>query len=49
MYGTTKNEYVYVNYGCMESSFGLKSLDTWFGTLCFVYGLGLETPKLISG
>ena len=41
---------------CMEamhcvwnlSSFGIKSIDTWFGTLYFVYGLGLETPKLIS-
>ena len=30
------------------SSFGLESLDTWFGTLCLVYGLGLETLKLIS-
>ena len=30
------------------SSFGLESIDTWFGTLYFVYGLGLETPKLIS-
>ena len=27
---------------------GLESLDTWFGTLSFEYGLGLETPKLIS-
>ena len=31
-----------------KSSFGLKSLDTWYGTLSFVYGLGLETPKFIS-
>ena len=31
-----------------KSSFGLESLDTWFETLYFVYGLGLETPKLIS-
>ena len=31
-----------------KSSFGLESVDTWFGTLSFVYGLGLETPKLIS-
>ena len=31
-----------------KSSFGLESLDTWFGTLYFVYGLGLETPKIIS-
>ena len=31
-----------------KSSFGLESLNTWFGTLYFVYGLGLETPKLIS-
>ena len=30
------------------SSFGLESIDTWFGTLYFVYGLGLETPKFIS-
>ena len=31
-----------------KSSFGLESIDTWFGTLYFVYELGLETPKLIS-
>ena len=31
-----------------KSSFGLESLDTWVGTLYFVYGLGLETPKPIS-
>ena len=31
-----------------KSSFGLESVDTWFGTFSFVYGLGLETPKLIS-
>ena len=31
-----------------KSSFGLESLDTWFGTLYFVCGLGLETLKLIS-
>ena len=31
-----------------KSSFGLESLDTWFRTLYFEYGLGLETPKLIS-
>ena len=31
-----------------KSSFGLESLDTWFGTLYFMYGLGLETLKLIS-
>ena len=31
-----------------KSSFGLESLDIWFGTLSFVYGLGLETPNLIS-
>ena len=30
------------------SSFGIESIDTWFGTLYPVYGLGLETPKLIS-
>ena len=35
--------------GVWKSSFGLESLDTWFETLCLVYGLGLETPKLISG
>ena len=29
-----------------KSSFGLESLDTWFGTLSLVYGL--ETPNLIS-
>ena len=34
--------------GVWKSSFGLESLDTWVGTLYFVYGLGLETPKLIS-
>ena len=28
--------------------FGIESIDTWFGTLYLVYGLGLETPKLIS-
>ena len=31
-----------------KSSFGLESLDTWFGTLYVVYRLGLETPKIIS-
>ena len=30
------------------SSFGIEHIDTWFGTLYLVYGLGLETPKLIS-
>ena len=30
------------------SSFGIESIDTWFGNLYVVYGLGLETPKLIS-
>ena len=34
--------------GVRKSSFGLERLDTWFGTLYFVYGLGLETSKLIS-
>ena len=42
--------------GCMgfeysfvwKSSFGLKSLETWFRTLYLMYGLGLGTPKLIS-
>ena len=28
--------------------FCIESIGTWFGTLYFVYGLGLETPKLIS-
>ena len=28
--------------------FSLESLDTWFRTLYLVYGLGLETPNLIS-
>ena len=27
---------------------GIKSIDTWFGTLYLVYGLGLDTPNLIS-
>ena len=27
------------------SSFGIESMDTWFGTLYFVYGLGLELPN----
>ena len=27
--------------------FGIESIDTWFGTLYLVYGLGLETPNLI--
>ena len=36
-------------YNSMDlSSFGIESIDTWFGTFYFVYGLGLETPKLIS-
>ena len=30
------------------SSFGIESMDTWFGTPYFVYEFGLETPKLIS-
>ena len=30
------------------SSFGIESIDTWFVTLYLVYGLGLETSKLIS-
>ena len=30
------------------SSFGMERIDAWFETLYFVYGLGLETPKLIS-
>ena len=34
--------------GVWKSSFGLKSLDTWFRTLYLEYGLGLETLKLIS-
>ena len=28
--------------------FGIESIDTWFITIYFVYGLGLETPKFIS-
>ena len=36
-------------YNSMDlSSFGIKRIDIWFGTLYFVYDLGLETPKLIS-
>ena len=35
--------------GVWKSSFGLESLDTWFRILYLVYGLGLGTPKLISG
>ena len=27
---------------------GIESINTWFGTLYLVYGLGLETPNLIS-
>ena len=27
---------------------GIKSIDTWFGTIYLVYGLGLGTRKLIS-
>ena len=27
---------------------GIESIDTWFETLYLVYGLGLETPNLIS-
>ena len=30
------------------SSFGIESIDTWFGTLYFMYDFSLETPKLIS-
>ena len=29
------------------SSFGIENIDTWFETLYLVYGLSLETPKLI--
>ena len=36
-------------YNSMDlSSFGIESIDAWFRTLYLVYGLGLETPKLIS-
>ena len=36
-------------YNSMDmSSFGIEMIDTWFRTLYLVYGLGLETPKLIS-
>ena len=35
-------------YNSMDlSSFGIESIDTWFRTLYLVYGLCLETPKLI--
>ena len=34
--------------GVRKSSFCLDSMDTWYRTLCLVYGLGLGTPKLIS-
>ena len=27
------------------SSFGIESMDTWFGTLYFVYGLGWKLPN----
>ena len=27
---------------------GIKSIDTWFGTIYLVYGLSLGTRKLIS-
>ena len=27
---------------------GIERIDIWFGTLYLVYGLGLESPKLIS-
>ena len=27
---------------------GIESINTWFGILYLVYGLGLETPNLIS-
>ena len=30
------------------NSFGIESIDTWFGTLYLVYSLGLETLNLIS-
>ena len=36
-------------YNSMDlSSFGIESIDTWFITFYLVYGLALETPKLIS-
>ena len=36
-------------YNSMDlCAFSLESLDTWFRTLYLVYGLGLETPNLIS-
>ena len=35
-------------YNSMDLSiFGIESINTWFRTLYLVYGLGLETPKLI--
>ena len=27
------------------SSFGIERMDTWFGTLYFVYGLGWKLPN----
>ena len=30
------------------SSFGIERIYSWFRTIYLVYGLGLETPKLIS-
>ena len=36
-------------YNSMDlCGFSLESLDTWFRTLYLVFGLGLETPNLIS-
>ena len=41
-------KYQFLSNSMDFSSFGIESIDTWFGTLYLVYGLGLETPKLIS-
>ena len=31
--------------GVWKSSFGIESIDTWFRTLYFVYGLGWKLPN----
>ena len=42
-------KYRFFLYNSMDlSSFGIERIDILFGTLYLVYGLGLETPKLIS-
>ena len=42
-----KYRFLYNSMVCLV--LGIESIDTWFGTLYLVYGLGLETPNLISG